>query len=240
MSAQPVLAPSPRPTREERRRSLRLVPPPKPRLSRASFLMLLIGLVGIGMVGLLLLNTALQNQAFAASQLRQQAAQSSYKQGELTQLVIEAGSTRELTRKATELGMRPNQGIGFVELPDGRISGDPTEADGDFLLSALSKSAEQVAQERSEQALKRAHERRMEEQRVLLAHRQRLIDARTPREAAAGRPPAAENSTGENSRTENSTSRDSTAQDPAGRALARQPGDQAAGQPETTDAAGDR
>lgn len=189
MSAQPVLAPSTRP-RLERRRILRLVPPPRPRMARAPFLLLLLGLVGVGMVGLLLLNTGLQNQAFEASQLRQQAAQTSYKQGELAQLVMEAGSTRELTRKATELGMRPNQGIAFIELPDGRISGEPTVADGQYQPSALSKSAEELAKERADKALTRAHERRMEEQKVVLAHRQRVADTRAAEQARSGQAPA--------------------------------------------------
>lgn len=185
MSAQPVFAPSPRPAREERRRRiLRLVPPPRPRLARAPFLLVLIGLVGVGMVGLLLLNTGLQNQAFEASQLRQQAAETSYQQGELAQLAIEAASTRELSRKATELGLRPNPGVAFLELPDGRISGKPVVADGKFQPSVLSKSAEQLAKERADKALKRAHDRRMAEQMVVLTHRQRITDAHAAQQAA--------------------------------------------------------
>lgn len=193
MSAQPVLAPATRPTRdpgEERaRRILRLVPPPRPRLARMPFLIVLVGLVGVGMVGLLLLNTGLQNQAFQASELRRQAAEMSYQEGELVQLVIEAGSTRELTRKATELGMRPSRGVAFVELPDGRVSGNPVDEDGLFLPSALSRSPEQLAQERAERAAKRAQERRTSEQRVLLDKRQRILDARAAARAAQ-QPPA--------------------------------------------------
>lgn len=185
MSAQPVFAPSTRPVREDRRRILRLVPPPRPRMARVPFLLVLIGLVGVGMVGLLLLNTGLQNQAFEASLLRQEAAQTSYKQGELAQLAIEAESTRELSRKATELGMRPNQGVAFIELPDGRISGEPVVADGQFQPSVLSKSTEQLAKERADKALERAHDRRMDEQMVLLTHRQRITDARAAQRAAA-------------------------------------------------------
>ena len=189
MSAQPLLVPPSRPAISSRpttrQRILRLVPPPRARMSRVPFLLILVGLVGVGMVGLLLLNTGLQNQAFAASQLRQQAAQISYEEGELTQLVIEAGSTRELTRRATEQGMRPNRGVAFVELPDGRITGDPTPEDGMFLPSALSKSAEDLAKERADRALKRAHDRRMAEQKVLLAHRQPILDARAAEKAAA-------------------------------------------------------
>lgn len=189
MSAQPVVHPDVRATPgsrpPQRRPRLRLVPPPRPRMGRTPFLVLLIGLVGAGMVGLLILNTHLQNQAFAASQLRRQAAEMSYAEGELRQLVIEAGSTGELTRKATELGMRPNREIAFVELPSGQIAGEPAASDGLFLPSALTKSPEQLAKERAERAEQRAAERRAQEERILNGHRQRILDARAAEMAAA-------------------------------------------------------
>lgn len=190
MSAQPVVtgeprrAPSP-PAAPRTRGRLRLVAPPRPRLARTPFLVLLIGLVGVGMVGLLLLNTGLQSQAFKASELRRQAAETAYAEGELEQLVIEAGSTRELTRKATELGMRPNREVAFVRLPDGLVSGEPGPSDGLFLPSALSKSPEQLAKERAEKARERAAERRAQEQKVMDGHRQRILDARAQELAAA-------------------------------------------------------
>lgn len=182
MSAQPVVTPAVRrpPARPARgpRGRLSLVPPPQPRLGRTPFVVLLIGLVGLGMFGLLLLNTHLQNQEFKASELRREAAELAYARGELEQLVIEAGSTRELTRRATELGMRPNRGVAFVSVPDGIVSGDPGPSDGSYLPSALTKSPEQLAKERADRALTRAEERRNQEERVLQAHRQRLVDAR--------------------------------------------------------------
>lgn len=182
MSAQPVVTPSvrsasTRPAPGSRGR-LSLVPPPRPRLGRTPFVVLLIGLIGIGMFGLLLLNTHLQNQEFKASELRREAAELAYAQGELEQLVIETGSTRELTRRATELGMRPNRGVAFVSVPDGIVSGEPGASDGSYLPSALTKSPEQLAKERADRALKRANERRTQEERVQQTHRQRIVDAR--------------------------------------------------------------
>lgn len=186
MSALPVITPAthqPDTSRPDRsgagRRRLRLVPRPRARMARLPFLTVLIGLVGAGMVGLLLLNTSLQNQAFEATQLRRQAAEMSYAEGELEQLLTEAQSARELGRRATALGMRPNRDVAFVALPDGTISGDPRASDGRYLPSALTRSPEEIAQERRDRAAQRADARRAEEQRVLDQHRQRIIDART-------------------------------------------------------------
>lgn len=178
MSALPVVTPEPRRPSEPRQR-LRLVPRPRARMARLPFLTVLIALVGAGMVGLLLLNTALQNQAFEASQLRRQAAEMSYAEGELEQLVTEAGSARELSRRATALGMRPNRDIAFIQLETGLISGDPRASDGLYLPSALTRSPEEIAKAKAEKAAKRAEERRAREQQAMDGHRQRIIDARS-------------------------------------------------------------
>ncbi|HHV22605.1 MAG TPA: hypothetical protein GXZ30_13915 [Propionibacterium sp.] len=185
MSALPVVPPEtshhkPPASRTGRDRSrwLRLVPAPRPRLARLPFLTILLTIVGAGMVGLLLLNTSLQNQAFQASQLRREAAEMSYAVGELEQLLTEAESTRELSRRATALGMRPNRDIAFVEVPTGVISGEPRASDGLYLPSSLSLSPEEIARNREAQAVKRSDSRRKQEQETLDQHRQRIVDAR--------------------------------------------------------------
>lgn len=181
MSAVPVVTPTiPRPgtSAAPKQRWLRLVPQPRARMARLPFLTLLIVMVAAGMVGLLLLNTSLQNQAFQASQLRRQAAEMSYAVGELEGLLTEAESTRELSRKATALGMRPNRDIAFVEVPTGVISGEPRASDGLYLPSALTRTPEEVAKERADQAMKRSANRRTDEQAALQKNRQRIIDAR--------------------------------------------------------------
>lgn len=191
MSAVPVIAPdSGRTQSTDRPHRLRLVRPARPRMGPVTYLTFLLGLVGIGMVGLLLLNTHLQNQAFQATELRRQAAEMSYAEGELTQLVVEAGSTQELTRKATELGLRPNRGIAFIEIPSGTITGKPTPDDGLFLPSALTLSPEDIAQQKAKDALTRAGERRQAEAQVAEEQRQRILDARAAAQAQSGQIPA--------------------------------------------------
>lgn len=181
MSALPV-APtgSHRPDPDPRhRRRLGLVPRPHVRMARLPFLMVLIALVGLGMVGLLLLNTTLQNQAFEATQLRRQVAELSYAEGELEHLLIEAQSAREISRRATALGMRPNRDTAFLTLPGGEVSGEPTVADGSYLPSALTRSAEDIAADKVALAVRRAESRKAAEEKVAEEHRDRIMTART-------------------------------------------------------------
>ena len=53
------------------------------RLARFPFLLVLIGIFGLGMVGLLMVNTTLQNQAFEARSLNRQATELAYAQADL-------------------------------------------------------------------------------------------------------------------------------------------------------------
>ena len=62
---------------------LRPVAAPTQRLARFPFLLVLIGIFGLGMAGLLMLNTTLQNQAFQARSLNRQATELAYVQADL-------------------------------------------------------------------------------------------------------------------------------------------------------------
>ena len=65
-----LLAPAGEPEEEAgRRKRLRSVPDPPPRLAPMPFLVVLIGLLGIGLAGLLMLNTSLQGNAFVMSHI---------------------------------------------------------------------------------------------------------------------------------------------------------------------------
>lgn len=196
MSAQPLPESIPTPSgaphesgAPRKPRVLRSLPRPNLRLSphfklaRFPFLLVLAGLLGVGMVGLLLLNTTLQAQAFRASELERHAAQLSYAQGEMEGKLAEASSTREMSRKASELGMRPNFFVAYVTLPDGRIIGEPKPADDKYLPAAVVRTAEQVAVDRANAAVQQAAERRAKESELLDKNKRRLEDARRKEEA---------------------------------------------------------
>ena len=120
---------------------------PAPRLARFPFLLVMIGIFGLGMVGLLMLNTTLQNQAFEARALNRQATELAYVQADLEQQLDAHAAPRELALAASQLGMRPNPNPAFLVLPEGRIIGEPRPVSGNELTSFVVKTPEQIAAE---------------------------------------------------------------------------------------------
>ena len=133
---------------------LRPVADPAPRLARFPFLLVMIGIFGLGMVGLLMLNTTLQNQAFEARALNRQATELAYVQADLEQQLDAHAAPRELALAASQLGMRPNPHPAFLVLPEGRVVGEPTPVSGNELKSLVVKTPEQIAAEKAARAAK--------------------------------------------------------------------------------------
>lgn len=136
-------------SRQETKPGLRPVAKPVRRLSRIPFLMVLAGILGLGMVGLLLLNTTLQNEAFQARALNQQAAELSYHQAALEGQVDKVRAPQELASRASALGMRPNIYPVYLILPEGKVIGKPTPVKGNELGESVLKPPEQFAAEQA-------------------------------------------------------------------------------------------
>jgi hypothetical protein len=102
---------------------LRAVGAPAPRLARFPFMVVLIAVFGIGMVGLLMLNTTLQNQAFQSRALDRQATELAYSQADLENQLAAVSAPQELARRASAIGMRPNPYPAFLKLKDGKAAG---------------------------------------------------------------------------------------------------------------------
>ena len=133
------------------------------RLARAPFLLALMLILGLGMAGLLALNTALQGQAFEASRLNQQANRLTYQQAALEKQVNDLRSTQNLAARASQLGMRPNPDPGFVRLSDGKRLGaaKARSVGGNELPQLTVKTPEQIAAaKKAAQAKKDAAEAR--------------------------------------------------------------------------------
>ena len=131
---------------EERRASrLQAVQPPAARLSRAPFLLVLIGVFGLGMAGLLMLNTTLQNQAFSSRALDRQATELAYTQADLENQIDAVSAPPELARRASALGMRPNPYPAFLEMPSGKVIGKPRPVSGGEVPSLVVKTPAEVA-----------------------------------------------------------------------------------------------
>lgn len=135
------------------RRPLRAVQEPAARLARFPFLLVLIGIFGIGMAGLLMLNTTLQSQAFESRTLNRQATELAYAQADLEDQLDALAAPQELARRASALGMRPNPYPAFLVLPGGKVLGEPTPVGGQEVPALIVKTPAQLV---AEQAAKRA------------------------------------------------------------------------------------
>ena len=134
------------------RARLRPVAAPTRRLARFPFLLVLIGTFGLGMAGLLMLNTTLQNQAFQARSLNRQATELAYVQADLENRLDQTAAPAEVARRASQAGMRPNPHPAFLVLPEGKIIGEPTPVSGREMPSLVVKTPEQLAAGKAKKA----------------------------------------------------------------------------------------
>lgn len=124
---------------------LRAVAAPARRMPRAPFLLVLIGVFGLGMAGLLMLNTTLQNQAFASRALDRQATELAYTQADLENQIDVVSAPPELARRASALGMRANPYPALLVLPSGKVVGKATPVEGDELKSLIVYTPAEIA-----------------------------------------------------------------------------------------------
>jgi hypothetical protein len=107
------------------------VAPPLPfALPRAPFLILMVAIVVLGVVGVLVLNTKINENAFKLNDLRAQQAALDLQEQQLTQRLDELSSPGNLRAAARRLGLVPAGTPAFINLPDGRIVGVPRPATG--------------------------------------------------------------------------------------------------------------
>lgn len=170
------------------RARLRPVADPKPRLAGFPFLLVLIAIFGLGMAGLLMLNTTLQNQAFQARALNRQAAELAYVQADLERRLDERASPAEVARLASKLGMRPNPHPAFLVLPEGRVIGKPKPVRGSEQKALVIKTPEQIAAEqeakRAAAQAKAAAEKKAAAERAA-AERRKAAEKKKQQQAAA-------------------------------------------------------
>ena len=159
-------------------RPLRVVAQPVIGLARFPFLLVLIGIFGIGMAGLLMLNTTLQSQAFQSRTLNRQATELAYAQADLENQLDALVAPQELARRASALGMRPNPYPAFLVLPSGKVVGEPTPVSGHEIPALIVKTPAQLA---AEEAANRA---RAEAKAAERAARKEAAAAEAKRKAA--------------------------------------------------------
>jgi hypothetical protein len=125
LAIRPGLLPAALGTRVAR---LRLVAPVRARTRRTPFVIIVVAVLSLGLVGLIVLSTALQDQAFELADLRQQAAALKLQQEKAQHEVDYLESPASVARKAIGLSMVPNRNPVFLRLSDGSVVGSPAPA----------------------------------------------------------------------------------------------------------------
>jgi len=126
------------------------------RLERLPFLGVLIAIFGVGMAGLLMLNTTLQNQTFQGRALTREATELAHIQADLESQLDAAAAPAEVARRASALGLRPNPHPVFLVLPTGKIVGEPAPVSGREVPSLVVKTPAELAAQRAKAAARRA------------------------------------------------------------------------------------
>jgi cell division protein FtsB len=94
--------------------------------ARSPFVLLVVVLLAGGLISLLLLNAAVNQDSFALSKLEKQTDQLRDEEQALQQEVDEYSAPGALDKRARELGMVPGGNPAFLS-PDGTVHGDPAQ-----------------------------------------------------------------------------------------------------------------
>lgn len=103
-------------------------------MRRTRSLVAMVLLVAAGLVGLLMLNTAMQRRAFELTALDARADALEVRVSALTLRTDRLESTARLAERATRLGMVDNPSPVFLRLSDRSVIGDPTPAEAGSTL----------------------------------------------------------------------------------------------------------
>jgi hypothetical protein len=107
----PVTRPAARPAARGARRS-------RP---RTPFILLLVGLLGGALVSLLVISTTLAQGAFQITNLQQQNTNLARQEQTLTDEVAQAGNPSAIASEASQLGMRQDPNLKFIDTKTGKI-----------------------------------------------------------------------------------------------------------------------
>ncbi|MEU8690833.1 septum formation initiator family protein [Streptomyces sp. NPDC048665] len=110
-------------------RLARLIPAGRARAARTPFVLLVVLLLGGGLIGLLVLNSALSEGSFKLADLQKRTKSLTDEEQALQRDIDDYSSPDALQRRARELGMVPGGDPAFLG-PDGRVRGVPGAAPG--------------------------------------------------------------------------------------------------------------
>lgn len=128
MSAMPLRAPRPRAHSPlDWRPRLRLVRAPAPARSRIPFLLLCVAILGGAMLAALALNTSMATTAYTIADRQAELAQLVETEQQLMTEYEQMSSPTQLAAAAAALGMVPAEGLSYIYLEDGTITGPATD-----------------------------------------------------------------------------------------------------------------
>lgn len=178
--------------RKSDQRRLRTVPPLPARMARVPFITVLIAVFGVGMVGLLMVNTSLQNQAFESRSLNRQAAQLVYAEAELQSQLNKVRTPDQIATKASAQGMRANPHPAFLVVPSGKVIGEQHRVDGTEMKGLIVKTPEQLAAEKAAKVAKAKAKAQAEAQQKAEAAKKKAAEAAQQRAAETAKKKAAQ------------------------------------------------
>jgi hypothetical protein len=97
---------------------------------RTPFIFLLVLVVVAGVLGILVLNSTINQNAFKLDALRASQAELDLRQQQLEQFIAEKESPGSLAAAAAKLGLSDPGPPAFILLPDGKVIGVPRPATG--------------------------------------------------------------------------------------------------------------
>ncbi len=117
---------------------LRVAPPPPVRVPRAPFAALVVLLVVGGVLGILAVNTKINENAFRLLELQEQQAKLDLEQQQLKKQIADAEAPGNLAAQARKLGLVDSGEPAYIRLPDGELIGVPQPAGGQPSLASQS------------------------------------------------------------------------------------------------------
>ena len=124
-------------------RLLHPVPNTPTTLARTPFLVFLALILGLGMVGMVMLQTTVQQQSFEVRRLQAEANALAYHQAQLQAEVDRRATPAEVARRASELGMVPNPYPAFIDVRTGQVTGVAKPVTGQELANLSPKASGQ-------------------------------------------------------------------------------------------------
>ena len=115
---------------------LRVAPPAPISAPRAPFVAAVLGVVVVGVLGILLINTKTNENSFRIADLEKQNAALDNQRQDLDNQLVEASSIGNLDAAARRLGMVKADKLALFRLPDGKVIGVPTPTDGKVAVTA--------------------------------------------------------------------------------------------------------